>query len=193
MPVRRPGLDPRRSEDLAGPAPTIQLFRSCTLQSANELVVAAASSFLQMPEDFVQVERGRLLTWREFHKGLDLLGHKPLHFVDDVGMGDQPIPVCVRVMVRALERIPPQVEDLRRSKFYKRLEPALQLLGSLLQKHDLPVAHPDAQDVAIIADVEEEISGAAFCLAGEIGQQVETVDMHLVGPVSHLMTLEELR
>src|SRR5262245_39848926 len=192
MPVRRPGLDPRRSEDLAGPAPTIQLFRSCTLQSANELVVAAASSFLQMPEDFVQVERGRLLTWREFHEGLDLLGHKPLHFVDDVGMGDQPIPICVRVMVRALERIPPEIEDLRRSKFYERLEPALQLRGSLLQKHDLPLAHRRTHDVDTVADVEEEISGTLLCRAGEIGQQVVTVDMHLVGPVPYLMTLEEL-
>jgi len=146
-----------------------------------------------MREDRVQVERGRLLAWREFQKCLDLLGHKPLHFVDNVGMGDQPIPVCVRVMVRALEWISAQIKDLRRSKFYKRLEPAHQLLGPLLQKHDFPVAHPDAQNVAIVADVEEELSGTLFRLAGEIGQQVVTIDMHLIGPVARLITLKKLR
>ena len=49
------------------------------------------------------------------------------------------------------------------------------------------------QDVAIVADVEEELSGTLFRLAGEIGQQIVAVDMHLVGLVSDLVAFEELR
>src|SRR5437762_5454867 len=102
------------------------------------LMIAAAGPVLDLPEHLVEVERGRFLTRREPHESLDLLRDEALHTVEQIGVGDHPVPVGVRVFVRPLERVAAQVEHLRRSEFYERLEPAHQLLGPLLHEHHFP-------------------------------------------------------
>ena len=91
-------------------------------------MVAAAAGCFQIAHHGIQIERGRLLPRRELHEVLDLAGHHGLHHVDDVRMGEHPVPIGVRVLVGPLERISPQVEQLRRPQLDERLEPALQRL-----------------------------------------------------------------
>ena len=154
--------------------------------------MAATGRVLEMLEHCVQVERSGLLTRRELFKSLYLLGDERLHPVDDIGVGNQPIPIGVRVFIRPLERIAAKVEHLRRSELHERLEPAHELLGPLLHEHDLPVAHADRQDVAVIADVKEELPRTFFRLAGQVGDQVVAVDMDLVGLFADLVPLRSL-
>ena len=75
---------------------------------------------------------------------------------------------------------------------HERLEPARQCLGPLLHQHDLPVAHADGQDVAVVADIEEELPGAFLRLAAQVGQHVEAVEMNLEGLVADLVALQQL-
>src|SRR6185295_7086931 len=57
---------------------------------------------------------------------------------------------------------------------------------------DLPVVHADAEHVAVIAEVEEEVAWALLFLAGEIRQQAHAVDVILVRPSDRFVTLLEL-
>src|SRR5512137_2163833 len=100
-------------------------------------VVCAARRVLQGREDRVQVEGGGVLPRRELLEGLDLTRDESLHQVDEVGVGDAPVPVGVGVLVGPLEGVAPQVEDLRDAQLDEGLEPALQGLGPLLQQHHL--------------------------------------------------------
>ena len=51
---------------------------------------------------------------------------------------------------------------------------------------------PNRHDAAVIADVEEVGSGTLLHLAGQIGQNVDAVDMHLERLVPGLVALQEL-
>ena len=64
--------------------------------------------------------------------------------------------------------------------------------GALLHQDDLPVLHPDGQNVAVVADVEEELPRALLHLPGQVGQHVDAVDVDLVGLVADLVAFEEL-
>src|SRR5579872_1386327 len=129
----------------------------------------APTGLLQLPEHRVQVERSWPLTRWEFLEILDLPRHDCLHSINDVDMGEHPVPVSVRVFIRPLEWVAPQVEDFRRPQLHKWFEPAHQLLSSLLHQHNLPVPHSDRQYVAVVTDVEKEFSGTLLRLTGEIG------------------------
>ncbi len=131
--------------------------------------------------------------WRgELLEVLDLARNRRLHAVDDVDVRKHPIPVGVRVLVGAFERIASEVEDLRRPELHERFEPAHQLVGALLHQHDLPVLHPDAEDVAVVAHIEEDVPWALLRFAGEIRQHVHPVDVDLKGLVAHLVAVEKL-
>ena len=84
------------------------------------------------------------------------------------------------------------MEHLRNTQLHERLHPALQLLGSLLHQHALPVLHTDGHDVAVVADVEEGIPRAFVHLAFQVRQHVVTVDMHLERLLAGLVALEQL-
>jgi hypothetical protein len=60
-------------------------------------------------------------------------------------------------------------------------------VAALLHEHDFPVVEANAQHVAVVAEVEEELSGALFHLAGEVRQQVEPVDVVLELPSDRLV------
>ena len=117
-----------------------------------------------MPKHFVQIECCGFLPRRESHEVLDLLGNQSLHFVEKIGVRYDPVPICIGVLVGAFEWVAPQVEHLWSPQFHEWLEPARQLFGPLFHEHDFPVAHPDRQDVAVVADVEEEVARAILLL-----------------------------
>ena len=62
----------------------------------------------------------------------------------------------------------------------------------LLHEHDLPVVEAQAEHVAVVAEVEEEVARALLGLAGQVGQQVEAVDVVLVGAADGLIALLQL-
>ena len=62
----------------------------------------------------------------------------------------------------------------------------------VLHEHDLPVPHPNGEDVAVVADIEEELRGLSFASPGQVGQHVDAVDVDLVGLLADLMALEQL-
>ena len=81
----------------------------------------------------------------------------------------------IGVFVGALERVAPQIEHFGYSQFNEWFEPAQQLFGARFRKDNLPVAHPNCQDVTVIADVEKGFPRTLIRLAAEIGNQIESV------------------
>src|ERR1700756_1570913 len=146
-----------------------------------------------MPEYFVQIECCRFLPRREFYELRDLLGNQPLHFVEDIGVRNKPVPICIGVLVGPLKWVTPEVEHFWSPQFYEWLEPAHQLFGPLFHEHDFPVAHPDRQDVAVVTYVEEKLSRSLLRRPRHIWQQIVAIDMHFERLVSYLVALEELR
>jgi hypothetical protein len=57
---------------------------------------------------------------------------------------------------------------------------------------DLPVVESHRQHVAVVAEVDVEIPRARLGLARQVWQQVETVDVVLVGAADRLMALLQL-
>src|SRR5205085_12644172 len=75
----------------------------------------------------------------------------------------------------------------------ERLEPQLQrALAALLHEHDLPVLRPDAQYVTVVGEVDHAAARALLDFAGEVGEQVVSVDVDPVGRVTGLVALFEL-
>ena len=104
---------------------------------------------------------------------------------DDVVVVEDPVVVGVRRDVGALERIRPQVEELRDPQRDERLGPDLQrALDALLHEHDLPVVEAEREHVAVVGEVDEPLPRALVHLAGEVGQQVVAVDVDLEGLVA---------
>jgi hypothetical protein len=65
-------------------------------------------------------------------------------------------------------------------------------LAALLHEHDLPVVVAHRQDVAVVADVEEDVARALRFLAGDVAEQAEAVDVVLVGPPDRLVAVLSL-
>ena len=53
--------------------------------------------------------------------------------------------------------------------------------AALLHEHELPVVEPQRGEVAVVGDVEEVLARALVGLAGDVGQLVVPVEVHLVG------------
>jgi hypothetical protein len=69
---------------------------------------------LQLLHDLTEAEARCLLPRRIFLEGLQELPYLCLRGNQQVRMVEEPVPVCVRVYVRKLERISAQVEDSRK-------------------------------------------------------------------------------
>jgi hypothetical protein len=69
-------------------------------------------------------------------------------------------------LVRLLERIRTQVEELGEPQCHERLLPDVEAFGALLGKHELPLVVAQADDRAIVAEVEELVTQIGS-LAGE--------------------------
>src|SRR5438270_8682516 len=150
------------------------------LKPTTALMVGAAGRLLDLLKHCIQVEGGRLLTRWKFSECPDLLGNEILHTVEEIGVGDHPVPIGIRVFVRTLEGIAAQIEHFRRPQLHERLEPTRELSGSLFHEHHFPVAHANCQDVAVVADIEEKLPGAFLRFAGQVGKQVVAINMDLV-------------
>src|SRR5215813_5676282 len=120
-------------------------------------------------------------------------GYDSLHPVDHIGVGYHPVPVGVGILVRPLEWTASEIEDLRSAQLHERFEPAHQLFRALFHEHHLPVAHAQRQDLAVVADIEEELSGALPGLANKVREQVVAIDVDLVGLIAGRVALQQLR
>ena len=66
-----------------------------------------------------------------------------------------------------------------------RLGPDLQGAGAaLLQEDELPVVVPQRGQIAVVGAVEEVLARAGVDLAGEVGQLIVPVEVHLVSLVA---------
>jgi len=74
-------------------------------------MIGTAIGFLQLSQERVEVERGRLLTRWKGDIRFDLLGDDGLHRIDDVDVRYHPVPVGVRTLVSPLERVAAQMKS----------------------------------------------------------------------------------
>src|SRR6516225_8239048 len=72
---------------------------------------------------FVQVERRRLLAWRELGETVDLLGYNSLAEVQHRCLIDDPVPIGIGIEISPLEGIATQAEDVRHAQLHERLRP----------------------------------------------------------------------
>ena len=106
---------------------------------------------------------------------------------------DVPVVVAVRRDVGELVGVGAQVVQLGHAQPRERLGPHLQRArAALLQEHDLEVVITDRQDVAVVADVEEDLARPFLRLAGQVGQEAVAVDVVLVGAADRLVALLQL-
>src|SRR5208283_1514318 len=100
-------------------------------QSLNGSMRAAAGTILELIEHTVQVERRRLLPGWELLERLDLLLHIRLCRHQQESVVEYPVPVGVRVLVRAFEGIAAKIEYLGNTKRHERLRPQCHGFGPL--------------------------------------------------------------
>src|SRR5262245_58885546 len=82
-----------------------------------------AGGGLQLLLDLREIERaGRLAGWIVLHRLQEFPGHR-LDRHKDIHTVEEPIVVAVRVVLRLLERIAPQVEKERHAQLRERLAP----------------------------------------------------------------------
>lgn len=56
----------------------------------------------------------------------------------------------------------------------------------MLEEHEFPVSIADSDKLAVVIEVNETLSLHMILLAGEVGQLIVAVDMHLVGALADL-------
>ena len=77
--------------------------------------------------------------------------------------------------------IGPKVEDLRQPQARERFRPDAQCaLAALLEEDDLPILEAQSDEIAVIGEVKEAAARTAVLVAGEVGQEIEAVDVDLV-------------
>src|SRR5262245_41215529 len=129
------------SIDQVGKRSPSQHLPSIALQDLNGSCLSALSSapsgrcsYLLL--DLGQIERAWCLAWRivlhsgeEFRRQL-LDRHEHEHPIEE------PIVICVGVVLRFLEGVPTQVEQQRHAQLHERFAPDSELLTAILQKND---------------------------------------------------------
>src|SRR5262245_45632507 len=81
---------------------------------------------LHLLEHLVEAEARRLLSRRELLEALQELRDTGLRRHEQVDTPEHPVPVCVRGFYRALVRIHPQIEDIRRTQHDEWFQPDLE-------------------------------------------------------------------
>ena len=146
---------------------------------------------LHLFQNLIEVKRRRFLARRELGEGLDLLRGQRRRRIDGKDVIEHPLPIGVRVLIRPLEWVAPQVKELGQAHLDKGLRPELHRLGPLLVVDQLPVADPERHDLAVVVGVVEPVARAFVGLAGQVGQQVVAVDVDVEGLVAGLVALEQ--
>ena len=150
-------------------------------------------AFLQLLQDFIHVEGGRLLPLRVVLEGHQELAHVGLRGHQQEDVIDQPVVVGVRSDVRPLVRVRPEIEHLRDPQAGERVRPdEHRSRGPLLHEHQLPVVVAQAGQLLVVVDVEERFPRALRGLPGQVGDEIVAVQMDLVGHVADLVALEQL-
>ena len=135
----------------------------------------------------------RRLARRIFLQGHEELAGDDLHGAKHEGAVDHPVVIGVRVVLRLLERVAPQVEEQRQAQLDERLAPDLQLTGAVLQIDRLPVADADGGDLAAVIHIDELLAGRLRlrrCLRrSRVIQHVVAIDVVPVGAAVQLHAL----
>ena len=107
-------------------------------------------------------------------------------------MIEQPVVVGVRGDVRPFVRIGTEVEDLGDPQVGEWVRPdEHRSLGALLHERQLPVVVAQPGQLLVVVDVKERFPRALRDLPGQVGDEVVTVEVNLVGPVADLVALEQ--
>ena len=139
-----------------------------------------------MVQRLVDGERARSLPRRELLKTLNVLRHDCLRWYDHKGMLDEPPDVIAGLVHAALERIGPQVDELRHAQLLQWLRPDIETMRPLLHEHRLPLLVAEPGEVAVIGPVEE-FAALVRSLAGKDVALVVAVEVDLEGLASGLI------
>src|SRR6185503_10528204 len=97
-----------------------------------------------------------------------------------------PIVIGVRGDVRPLIGISTEIEDLWKAQIGKGIGPEQQLsAGPLLHEHELPVVIPQSDQLLIVVDIEERLSGTLCSLPGQVRDEIVSIEVNLVGHVTN--------
>ena len=93
-----------------------------------------------------------------------------------------PVPVRIRSGIREFVWIGAEVEHLWDAKASEGLSPYLQgSLATLFHEYQLPIVEAYAKHITIVTEIEIDIPRTFCYFASQVWQQVETVDMILIG------------
>src|SRR5438132_7165886 len=123
-------------------------------------------------------EAAWLLPRRELLERLQVLRHDRLRRNQDEQVLDEPFVVVARLLIRTLERVGTQVEQLGRAQRDQGLHPNLQPMRLLLHEHCLVLVVAQPGEVAVVGPVEE-LATLVRALAGEELALVVAVEVHL--------------
>ena len=111
-----------------------------------------------IPEAFLdlgEVERAGGLARRIVLHGLQELGRQRLDRNDHEHAIQEPVIIGVRIVLRLLERVAPQIEKQRYAKFGERLAPDTERLTAVLEEYGLPVIIAGGDDLTVVVHIPE--------------------------------------
>ena len=171
-----------------GPIADMRILRNETSGfPAGAVGSSAAPVLLQLLHNLVDAEARRLLARRILSEGPDELGHQSLRRHDDERAVERPLVVAVRRNISPLVGVHAQVEHFGRAHADERLAPDLsRAFDTHLAEYDFPVSGTEANELAVVVEVEELLARRFILLAGQVGKLVVAVEMHVVGAPSGL-------
>src|SRR5262245_8345069 len=153
---------------------------------------SAAAGLFQIFDDVIEIESGRPLPGRIVLERCQELPRQRLRRHEQEGMPDGPFIVSVGRDIRPLVGVHPQIEHLGKPQAGKGLGPNPQrTFGALLAEDHFPVLVPQRDELAVVIEIEERLARRLGFLAFEIGEDVETVEMVLVGHIAELPALQQ--
>src|ERR1700730_937338 len=139
----------------------------------------------------VDREAARLLPRWELLERLQVLRHDRLRRYQDKDVLDEPSDVIAGLLLRPLERVGAQVEQLWRAQRDQRLHPDLQAVCVLLHEHGLVLVIAQPGEVAVVGPIEE-LAALARALAGKEVALIVAVEVHLEARAAGLVALQQL-
>src|ERR1700722_13419034 len=119
-------------------------------------VMGSAHSLGHLRQCLVDGEARGLLSWWKFFECRRELRRDRLRREDDVVAVDEPVIICVGSDVRSLERVRPQVVQLRKSQGNEWFRPnPKRTLTTLLHEYYFPIVIAERNDVSIIVEIHE--------------------------------------
>ena len=106
----------------------------------------------------IEAEAAGPLARRELLEGGQELPDVLLRRHEHEGALDAPASIVHAVMVRTLEGVRAQVEELREAQRHHRILPDLEAMGPLLHEDDLPLVVAEGHELAVVIEVEELVA-----------------------------------